>query len=96
MTVIPCETLTPQCSLCRHFIRHSVDGPGELSIPQPYWLILETKKSCWGLWLIWGIRLDAKPIIHGVSESLLTSQVFFRSLHRYVAEQKLNLLQLAP
>jgi hypothetical protein len=26
MTVISCETLTPQCSLCRHFIYHSVDG----------------------------------------------------------------------
>jgi hypothetical protein len=43
MTVISCETPTPQCSLCRHFIRHSVDGPGEMSIPQPYWLILEPK-----------------------------------------------------
>lgn len=96
MTVISYETPTPQCSLCRHFIRHSVDRPGELSIPQPYWLIPETKKSCCGLWFNWGVRLDAKPIIHGVSESLLTSQVFFGRLHRYVAEQKLNLLQLAP
>jgi hypothetical protein len=96
MTVISFETPTRQCSLCRHFIRHSVDRPGELSIPQPYWQILVTKKSCGGLWLNWGVRLDAKPIIHGVSKSLLTSQVFFRRLHRYVAEQKLNLLQLAP
>ena len=45
---------------------------------------------------IGGVGLDAKPIIHGVSESLLTSQVFFRRLHRYMAEQKLDLLQLAP
>ena len=48
MTVISCETPTPQCSLCRHFIRHSVDRPGELSISQPYWLILETKKIVLG------------------------------------------------
>jgi hypothetical protein len=35
-------------SLCRHFIRHSVDGPGELSITQSYWLILENQKIVLG------------------------------------------------
>jgi hypothetical protein len=53
MTVISCETPTPQCSLCRNFIRHSVDGPGELSIPQSYWLFLETEKLCWVYGSIW-------------------------------------------
>jgi hypothetical protein len=52
-------------------------GQTSCQIAQSYWLILEIKKSCWGLWLNWGVRLDAKPIIHGVSESLLTSQVPF-------------------
>jgi hypothetical protein len=39
--------------------------------------------------------VNTEPIIHCVSESLLTSQVFFCGLHGYMTEQKLDLLQLA-
>jgi hypothetical protein len=40
-------------------------------------------------------RLNAKPIIHGVPESLLAAKIFFRSLYRDVAKEKLNLFQFA-
>jgi hypothetical protein len=36
-----------------------------------------------------------EPIIHGMTESLLTTQVFFRRLHGYMTQQELDLLQLA-
>ena len=39
--------------------------------------------------------LNAEPIIHGMPESLLATKVFSRGLHRYMTEQKLDLLQLA-
>jgi hypothetical protein len=38
---------------------------------------------------------DAESIIHGMAQSLLTAQVFFRRLHGYMTEQKLNLFKLA-
>jgi len=40
--------------------------------------------------------LNPEPIIHGVPESLLASQVFLRSLDGYMAEKELDLLQFAP
>ena len=39
--------------------------------------------------------LNAELIIHGVSESLLASQVFLSRLNRYMAEKKLDLFQFA-
>jgi hypothetical protein len=41
-------------------------------------------------------RFNAEPIIHGMAETLLTSQVFLRRLHRYMTEQELDLFQFAP
>jgi hypothetical protein len=38
---------------------------------------------------------NAKPIVHGDSQSLLAAYVAFRSLHRDVAQKKLDLLELA-
>jgi len=40
-------------------------------------------------------RLNPEPIIHGVPEPLLASQVFLRSLHGYMTEKELDLLQFA-
>jgi hypothetical protein len=39
--------------------------------------------------------LNSEPIIHRVPESLFASQIFFRRLHRYMPEKKLDLLQFA-
>jgi hypothetical protein len=41
-------------------------------------------------------RLDAEPIIDGLSEVLLAAQVLLRGLHRYMSEQELDLLQFTP
>jgi len=38
---------------------------------------------------------NAEPIIRGVSESLLASQVFLSRLQRYMIEEKLDLFQFA-
>jgi hypothetical protein len=38
---------------------------------------------------------DAKPIVHGDSQSLLAANVAFRSLHRDMPQKKLDLLKLA-
>src|SRR5260221_6993831 len=35
-------------------------------------------------------------VVHGLSQSLFTTEIFFSGLHRDVAQQKLNLFQLAP
>jgi hypothetical protein len=40
-------------------------------------------------------RLDADPIIDSASEPLFAAQIALRALHTDVAEQKLNLFQLA-
>jgi hypothetical protein len=45
--------------------------------------------------LILSGKFNTKSIIHGMPESLLAAQVFFRRLHRYMTEQKLDLFQLA-
>jgi len=39
--------------------------------------------------------LNAEPIIHGMSEPLLASQVFLSRLHGYMTQEKLNLFQFA-
>jgi hypothetical protein len=48
---------------------------------------------------VWGRRSnpcsERKPIVHRVPEVLLAAEVTFCSLHRRVAQQKLNLLQFA-
>ena len=38
---------------------------------------------------------DAKPIVHGDSQSLLAANVAFRSLHRDMPQKKLDLPELA-
>jgi len=38
--------------------------------------------------------LNTEPIIHGMLESLLATQVFLRRLHGYMTKQELNLFQL--
>ena len=35
-------------------------------------------------------------VVHGLSQSLFASEILFRGLNRDVAQQKLDLLQLAP
>ncbi len=40
------------------------------------------------------IRLNADPVIDSVVKTLLTAEVFFRSLDRDVAEQELDLVQV--
>src|SRR5580765_396745 len=40
--------------------------------------------------------LNSDLVVDGLSQSLLTAEIFFSSLHRDVAQQKLNLFQLAP
>lgn len=35
-------------------------------------------------------------VVDGLSQSLFTAEIFFSGLHRDVAQQKLNLFQLAP
>ena len=42
-----------------------------------------------------GSRLNPEPIIHGVPEPLLASQAFLSSLHGYMAEKELDLLQFS-
>src|SRR5260370_24929080 len=41
-------------------------------------------------------RLNSYLVVDGLSQSLFTTEIFFRGLHRDVAQQKLNLFQLAP
>ena len=36
-------------------------------------------------------RFDSYFIVDGLSQSLITTEVFFRGLHRDVSQQKLNL-----
>ncbi len=40
--------------------------------------------------------LDSDLVVYGLSQSLFTTEIFFSGLHRDVAQQKLNLFQLAP
>src|SRR6266436_2840874 len=39
---------------------------------------------------------NSNLVVHGLSHSLFAAEIFFRGLHRDVAQQKLNLFQLAP
>src|SRR6266849_6897400 len=41
-------------------------------------------------------RFNSYLVVDGLSQSLFTTEIFFRGLHRDVAQQKLNLFQLAP
>src|SRR5258708_10866715 len=41
-------------------------------------------------------RFNSYLVVDGLSQSLFTTEIFFRGLHRDVAQQKLNLLKLAP
>ena len=40
-------------------------------------------------------RLDPDPVVDSLAQSLLTAEIFFCSLHRNMAQQKLNLFQFA-
>ena len=42
-----------------------------------------------------GIQFDAEPIVYGAPELLFASQVPLRRLDRYVAQEKLDLLEFA-
>lgn len=48
---------------------------------------------CW-LWRT--EHVEAKTIVHRMSEILLAAKIAFGSLHRGVSQQELNLLQLSP
>ena len=54
---------------------------------------------CWDrfilLRLLLRVHSEIEKIIHRVAEILLTAKITFRGLHRCVAQQKLNLLDLA-
>src|SRR6266849_3877960 len=41
-------------------------------------------------------RFNSYLVVDGLSQSLFTAEIFLRGLHRDVAQQKLNLFQLAP
>jgi len=41
-------------------------------------------------------RFNSYLVVDGLSQSLFTTEIFLRGLHRDVAQQKLNLFQLAP
>ena len=41
-------------------------------------------------------RFNSNLVVHGLSQSLFTTEIFLSGLHRDVAQQKLNLFQLAP
>ena len=42
--------------------------------------------------LLW---LDADPIVDGSADPLLTAEITFSRLHRYMSEQELNLVQFS-
>jgi hypothetical protein len=50
------------------------------------------------MWILHASRagFDADLIVNGSSQMLLAAQVFFGRLYRYMAQEKLNLFDLAP
>ena len=70
--------------------------PGKFGLPAKWMLalmsLMRMRRS-----LNWesGDGLDAESIIYSFSEPLFAAQVLFRSPHRYMTEQELDLLQFA-